>query len=200
METLKEKLIVAQKLSEKYLRMTHESIEALSSILICKEIEKNQFLLKEGEICEYLYFVDKGMLRQFYYKYGRDMTEHFAIENELSFNVESYLFQKPSKLMVETLEPSVVYCISNKALFALINKNAEVNTMYRLLLESLLIQYHQRLDALRLDLALERYIRFLKESPEIVQRAPLLHIASYLLMSPETLSRVRSSFINVKNP
>lgn len=121
------------------------------------------------------------------------MTENFAIENDICFDIESYLYQKPSKMMIETLEPTVVYCIPNEALFALINSCADINKMYRVMLESILVKKYHRIDSFRLDVAAERYKRFLKEYPGIVQRAPLLHIASYLLMSPETLSRVRGS-------
>jgi CRP-like cAMP-binding protein len=190
METIKEK-VVAQKLSEKYMRMSDGAVESLSSILVCKEIDKNQLLLKEGDICEHLYFVDKGLVRQFYYKYGRDMTENFAMENEICFNAESYLYRKPSIMMIEALEPTLLYCIPNKSLFSLINDCPDINKMYRLMLESLLMQSYRRIDSFRLELASERYKRFVKEMPSILQRAPLLHIASFLLMTPETLSRVR---------
>ncbi|GHT44392.1 cyclic nucleotide-binding protein [Bacteroidia bacterium] len=184
--------MIARKMGLKYAQVSNGAIDMLASILICKEVSKNQLLLRGGEICDRLYYVDAGLVRQFYYKQGRDITEHFACEDDLCLNAESYLLRKPTTLMIEALEPTVVYGIPYEPLRSLMDSNKEINRMYRLMLESILMQTYLRLDSFRLESASERYQRFLKESPGIVRRVPLLHIASYLLMSPETLSRVRA--------
>ena len=94
---------------------------------------------------------------------------------------------------MEALENTVLYVIPHDPLLALCAEDFEIEVMYRRLLENSLILSQRKADFLRFETANERYARLLKEHHEIVQRAPLSHIASYLLMTPETLSRVRAN-------
>ena len=107
--------------------------------------------------------------------------------------LESLLKQEPTRLMIEALENSVVYGLPHDELLELAAEHYEIEVMYRTLIENSLILSQQKADTLRFESANERYRRLLREHPEIIQRAPLSHIASYLLMTPETLSRVRSA-------
>jgi CRP-like cAMP-binding protein len=205
METvIEQEKIVARKIGLKYMHirnhslmssqllMTNNAIEKLASILVRREVEKNKLLLREGEILDRMYYVEKGMLRQFYYKHGRDLTENFISEDNMCVHVEGHLKKKSNNLLIESLEPGVLYEIPYFALLELMKNDREISSMYRTILECALIQSYRRIDALRLESASDRYRRLLHESPEIVMRVPLFHIASYLFMSQETLSRVRS--------
>ena len=122
-----------------------------------------------------------------------ELTEHFASEDNIFICIESFLRQRPANLLVEALENTVLYGIPHDPLLALCAEDYEIEVMYRRLLENSLILSQRKADFLRFETANERYARLLKEHPEIVQRAPLSHIASYLLMTPETLSRVRAN-------
>lgn len=182
---------IVQRLGEIASPLSANAEEKLASILIHTELKKNETLLREGEISDQMYFVQSGLIRQYYYKNGKDLTEHFACENNIFINIESYLLQEPTNLMIEALEPTVLYGIPYRQLSVLMDECPDIGVLYRRFMELILIGIQQKIDSFRFETANERYCRLLKERPEIVRRAPLVHIASYLLMSPETLSRVR---------
>lgn len=171
--------------------MNRSGISALAEVLEPMKFNKNDIVLNEGEVCRFLYFVDQGMVRQFYYKNGRELTEHFSYEGKFVFCIESFLTQNPSRILIEALEPTRLYGISYECLQNLIKKNLEIDRLYHHLLEHVAISGQQHADSQRFETASERYERLLRERPEIVLRAPMLYIASYLQMTPETLSRVR---------
>ena len=176
----------------RYPGMRPEARRQLESFLIRKEVSKGEFLLKEGQVSHHIVSVGKGMLRQFYYKNGKDVTEHFSYENCIIMCIESVLKKEPSRLMIEALEDSIVYLLPFDKLLLLTETSWEINLFYRKVLEYSLIVSQVKADSWRFETAHERYSRLLEMHPEIVKRAPLSHIASYLLMTPETLSRVRA--------
>ncbi|WP_373828225.1 Crp/Fnr family transcriptional regulator [Bacteroides heparinolyticus] len=178
--------------SSHYPGMTPEGRKLIEGILIRKEAEKGEILLKEGQISHNIVIVGKGMLRQFYYKNGKDLTEHFSYEGCIIICIESTLKQEPTRLMIEALEPSIVYLLPYNKLLMLTEMSWEVNMFYRKILEKSLITSQVKADSWRFETARERYNHLMANQPEVVKRAPLSHIASYLLMTPETLSRVRS--------
>ena len=154
-----------------------------------------EIMLQAGQIGHSLIFVGKGMLRQFYYKNGKDVTEHFSYEGSVVICIESIFKQEPTKLMIEALEPSIVYLLPYEQLMDLTKKSWEVNMLYRNMLEYSLILSQIKADSWRFETAKERYLRLMDKQPEIIKRAPLSCIASYLLMTPETLSRVRADIV-----
>lgn len=186
---------IVQRLAEIVSPLSDNAAERLASILIRTELKKNETLLREGEVSDQMYFVQNGLIRQYYYKNGRDLTEHFACENNIFINIESYLLQEPTYLMIEALEPTVLYGIPYGPLSKLTDEYMDINVLYRRYMELIIVGIQQKIDSFRFETANERYHRLLRERPEIVKRAPLVHIASYLLMSPETLSRVRAGIL-----
>lgn len=105
--------------SSHYPGMTPEGRKLIEGILIRKEAEKGEILLKEGQISHNIVIVGKGMLRQFYYKNGKDLTEHFSYEGCIIICIESTLKQEPTRLMIEALEPSIVYLLPYNKLLML---------------------------------------------------------------------------------
>lgn len=170
-------------------------IDALSKILVPFKYSKNDIVLPEGQVCRHMYFVDKGMVRQYYYKNGKDITEHFSYEGRIVICIESFLKQEPSRLIVEALENTVLYGIPYDELHTLTVRNQEIELLFRKIMEHALISSQVYADSQRFENATERYLRLLRTKPEILLRAPMLHIASYLQMSPETLSRVRAAHL-----
>lgn len=181
--------------NSRYPEMSMNAQKLLQDILIPKELNKGELLIKEGEISRHLVFVGKGMLRQFYYKNSKDITEHFSYEGCIMMCIESLFKQEPGRLIVEALEPSIVYLLPASKFHVLIEMSREINIFYQRVLEYSLITSQIKADSWRFETAKERYSRLFKAHPEVIKRAPLSHIASYLLMTPETLSRVRSGHL-----
>jgi CRP-like cAMP-binding protein len=183
---------IARELARKYSTMTHEELDTLESILVPKKYAKGEMILKEGEICESIYYIDKGLIRQFYYKNEKELTEHIGADGEIFMCIESLFKEEPTKLQVEALEPTIVYLIPKRELEHVALHNVNIQILYRKILEESLIISQVHADLLRFETAQNRYLRLCKMKPQVVLRAPLVYIASYLQMTPETLSRVRA--------
>ena len=186
---------VAREIARIYCRLSPSGIEALSELLVPFKYAKGDVVLPEGDICKHMYFVERGMVRQYYYKNGRDVTEHFSYEGRIVVCIESFLKQEPSRLIVEALENSHLFGIPYDELHELADQNKEIELLFRKIMEHALISSQIYADSQRFENATERYLRLLNTKPEILLRAPMLHIASYLQMSPETLSRVRAAHL-----
>lgn len=192
---MEDSLNVALELSRQTVSISKEALEKLASILVRTEIKKGQNFLNEGDVCKQIGFVQKGLVRQYYYKNKKEFTEHFSCEGDVFICIESFLRQVPSRLIVAALENTVIYGLPHDEVLALGAECYEIEVLYRGLLENSLILSQVKMDMFRMETANERYNRLLREQPEIVKRAPLSHIASYLLMTPETLSRVRANIV-----
>lgn len=186
---------VAREIARIYCKLTPAGIDALAGMLVPFKYAKGDVIMPEGHVCQYMYFVSRGMVRQYYYKNSKDVTEHFSYEGRIVICIESFLKQEPSRLIVEALEPSVLFGIPYDKLQQRSEENREIELLFRKILEHALISSQIYADSQRFENATERYQRLLSSKPEILLRAPMVHIASYLQMSPETLSRVRSAHL-----
>lgn len=173
--------------------LSREQIHELADILICRKFKKGERILDEGDVCRSMLYLEKGLTRQFYFKYDKDLTEHIAYEGGVVICLESYLKEEPTRLMIEALEPTIAWDIPKDKIEQLALKDAEIGVWYRKLFEGSLIESQVKADTLRFEPAHERYNKLLQLHPEILKRAPLVYIASLLQMTPETLSRVRSA-------
>lgn len=190
---MQDKIKIAKKISLKYKHpLSPQDLESFASILEHKELSKGELFLNNSQVSKYIQYVDKGLVRQFYYKNGRDVTEHFTCENNVAVCIESFFRQEPTRLLIEALETTVLYCIPYSEIEILAYHKPEISILYRRFLEATLILSQQKADSWRFETVRERYERFMKEYPQAAKRAPIAHIASYLLMTPESLSRVRS--------
>ncbi len=176
--------------------LSREQIHELADILVCRKFKKGERILDEGEVCRSMLYLEKGLTRQFYFKYDKDLTEHIAYEGGVVICLESYLKEEPTRLMIEALEPTIAWDIPKDKIEQLALKDAEIGVWYRKLFEASLIESQVKADTLRFEPAHERYNKLLQLHPEILKRAPLVYIASLLQMTPETLSRVRSASLN----
>lgn len=173
--------------------LSREQIHELADILVCRKFKKGERILDEGEVCRSMLYLEKGLTRQFYFKYDKDLTEHIAYEGGVVICLESYLKEEPTRLMIEALEPTIAWDIPKDKIEQLALKDAEIGVWYRKLFEASLIESQVKADTLRFEPVHERYNKLLQLHPEILKRAPLVYIASLLQMTPETLSRVRSA-------
>lgn len=184
---------VARELARRYSTMTHDELDMLESILVPMRFAKNEMILKEDEVCTNIYWVVRGLVRQFYFKNDKEVTEYMASENTIVMCIESLFREQPTKLQIKTLEPTVVIALPKADLEAVAMKSVNIQILYRKILEESLILSQHHADMLRFESAQDRYQRLVKDQPQLVLRAPLVYIASYLQMTPETLSRVRTA-------
>ena len=117
--------------STRHCRLSREQLHCLADVLECKKYKKGERILDENEVCTCLRYIEKGMTRQFYFKYNKDLTEHIAYEGGIVICLESYLKSEPSRLMIETLENSVIWEIPKTAVEKLSLADAEIGVWYR---------------------------------------------------------------------
>ena len=184
---------VARELARRYSTMTHEELDVLESILVPMKFQKGEIFLKEGDVCKCIYWVVKGLVRQYYIKNGKELTEYMAVENSIFMSIESLFKEQPSHQMIHALEPTIIFALPKAKLEREAVKNTNIQMLYRKILEESLILSQVHADMLRFESAQERYAKLVKRTPQLVLRAPLVYIASYLQMTPETLSRVRNA-------
>ena len=186
---------IARELARKYSTMTYDELDVLESLLVPIKYGKGEKILQEGEVCRNISYIEKGLVRQFYFKNGKEVTEHLGVDHSIFMCIESLFKEEPTRLQVEALEPTLVYALPKAKLEAAAMRNVNIQMLYRKILEESLIQSQIHADLVRFESAPNRYKRLCDLSPQVLLRAPLTYIANYLQMTPETLSRIRSGVL-----
>ncbi|MBD2754963.1 Crp/Fnr family transcriptional regulator [Spirosoma validum] len=168
------------------------SQSALAAVLKRLELEKGHVLVRQNTVCQWVYFIEKGLTRTYYYKDGKDVTDWLSAEGQFAVSISSFMTQQPDRRIVELLEPSVLWAISHTDLENLYQQHHDIERLGRLLASHGLLLVQQRFDELHFATALERYRNLMALNPTLIQRVPLGMIASYLGMTAETLSRMRA--------
>jgi len=178
----------------KYIQLTEEELAFFHSLLKHRKVRKKNFLLQEGEICDFEAFVLKGCIRSYYLdKDGIETILLFAVEEWWVSDLTSFSEQKPSNLFIETLEDCELLSIDFKNKSRLFEKLPAFERMFRLMVQRSLGVLQQRFYASISQTAEERYIQFMEKYPLVAQRVPQHQIARYIGVSPEFLSKVRST-------
>jgi CRP-like cAMP-binding protein len=172
--------------------------ERLISLLRVDTFPKKTLLLKEGQICNYIYFIEKGFVRSFILKDDQEITSWFMKENDVFISVDSFFNRQPGQEYIETIEESTLCYIHYDELQKMYRDFIEFNVVGRVLTEKYYVLCEERLQSMRKQKSEERYQFLLSYHPQILQRAPLKYVASYLGISIETLSRIRSKKIKSK--
>jgi CRP-like cAMP-binding protein len=160
--------------------------------LEAKSIKKKTNILKAGSISKELYFIISGCMRLFYVKEGKDISAYFFTENMFAGAYDSYISQQPSRHAIEALEDCQVLTISYKGLQQLFVEFPKMNEFIRKVLEGRFIALHQVFTSQILDSPEERYLNLLKERPDLLKRIPQHQIATFLGITPVSLSRIRN--------
>ena len=182
---------IAREIARRYVTLSKDALDKFAEILVPLKFKRGETPVKEGDVCDSPYYIEKGLTRQYYVKNGKEVTEHLEYEGGIVMCIESFFLQEPSRLVIETLEPSKIYAIPYNKLQELTRTSYEFCQLMFSFLEHSLILSQRKADTLRFESAKERYLRTLNDHPDLVRRAPLHYLASYLQMTPETLSRVR---------
>lgn len=184
---------IARELARRFSTMAHSELDVLESIIVPMKFIKGQKILEAGDVCDNIYYLHQGLIRQYYIKNEKEMTSHIGVDGSMIISVESLFRETPSQETIEALEPCYIYALPKRRLEEIALHNQNIQILYRKILEEALIESQVHADLVRFESAQDRYRRICKQMPKVVLRAPLVFIASYLQMTPETLSRVRSS-------
>lgn len=155
-------------------------------------VPSKAILLEEGKIAEKLYLIRKGCLRLFFYNKGKDITFQFFFEGDFVASFDSLYKRTPSLFYLESIEPTELTAIRREDFYNQINNNLSLRQLYE---EKLIDRFHayQQLFLSRIkNTPQQRYEELLKEYPNIIQRVPQHYIASYLGITPVSLSRIRN--------
>ena len=184
---------IARELARRYSTMAHDELDILERILVPMKFARGEKVVESGDVSDAIYYVERGMVREFYFKNNKSVTEYLAADGTIVMSIESLFREEPSKLVIEALEPTLVYALPKKRLEEVALHNVNIQILYRKILEESLIISQRRADLLRFESAKDRYLKLCKLNPKVIMKAPLVYVASYLQMTPETLSRVRSA-------
>ncbi len=176
----------------KQVPLTDEEFNICTKFFISKKLKKHQFLLNEGDVFRYIGFVNSGCLRE--YKIDSKGGEHilqFAIEDWWVSDLNSFLSGLPANYNIDTLQNSEVLLLERSARDELLENCPKMERFFRLLIEANHVAKQQRIvDSLSAS-AEERYLKFIKTYPQLLEQVPQNQIASYLGITPQSLSRIR---------
>lgn len=177
----------------RYITLTAAELDFFHSLLKLKKIKKKNFLLQEGEVCNFEAFIVKGCTRTYYIdQEGSETILLFAVEGWWVSDIGSFSEQKPSSQFIETVEDCELLTIDFKSKALLFEKIPAFEKLFRLLVQRSLSVLQQRFYASISQTAEERYRDFIERYPNMPQRIPQHQIARYIGVSPEFLSKVKS--------
>ena len=172
-------------------QLSTQSISELTAMCKNFNFPKGHFLVKTGQVSQYLYFVKKGIGKVYYLKDGKELIDWISDEGNLLTSVTSFLTNQPSKHVVQLMEDSELIGISYSDLEKLFAKYHDMERLGRQLSIMALVQTQERINSMQFESAKDRYNNFLLRFPNCINRISLGDLASYLGMTQVTLSRVR---------
>jgi CRP-like cAMP-binding protein len=176
--------------------LSARELEYFNSILEYKFIPKKTMLLQAGDVCNFEAYVIKGCIREYYIdNKGAEVTLQFAVEDWWVSDITSFQDQKVSNMNIETLENCELLMLSRESKERLLAEVPKLERMFRLMIQRHLSVIQSRLFKTITHTGMEKYVEFIKRYPTIPQRVPQHYIASYLGMSPEFLSKLRSRLL-----
>lgn len=181
-----------QKLKQFIETLDEQTLGAVEDLSVEKTFKKGDLLLKQGEICKFSFTIIDGVARKFYNGEKKEITTEFYFADDLALSFNSYLLQKPSEELIECVTDLQVKCISRDNFEQLKQSFPKLVTFDLLFTELYASWLEERLFDFNVLSATERYKKLICKSPKYFQQIKLTHIASYLGISLETLSRIRS--------
>jgi CRP-like cAMP-binding protein len=163
------------------------------------EIPAKTTLLEEGEISKKLFVIEKGCIRVWFNNNGKDLTTQFFFENQSVASIESFMKKIPSPVVVETIEPTIVWWIHKNDLDKILDEIKEIPELRERLINMLFertFDYMKYFVSFIKDSPTQRYLHLIKERPQIIQRVPQHYIASYLGVTTVHLSRIKSKLLH----
>lgn len=181
----------------RFLSLSELEWTAFADKLLLKTFEKGEYLIRQGQVENYIYFINKGATRNYFLKDGKEFTVDFQFQGDFVTAYFSFITREPSSIFIELLEDTEVVVISHKILNQFYNEYHNGEKIGRLMAEA---QYVKRLRKEMEFLsytAEERYVRLMEKNPQLIQHISVKHLSSYLGIQPESLSRIRK--LHVRN-
>lgn len=166
--------------------------DKFGSIFIERKIATKTVLLNAGQIANYVHFIKKGCIRQWFNKDGKDITFQFFIEGQAVASIESLITKQPSMFTIESIEPSTIISISKDDFEQIQQLYPHLKEEFQQMMFHRFRNYTQLFLSRIKDTPKERYENLLKDQPEIIKRIPQHYIASFLGITPVSLSRIRN--------
>ncbi len=178
------------KFFEQYGRLSEKCMDDLISSFKSEKIKKGEFLLIQGEICDKISFVKEGCLRLYYMANDVETTVWFSFENNSAIELSSFFSESPSEYYIEAVEESEILSIHKSDLTSLYERHPELQRIIRIFWEDVILNLLKRYTALQKDSAEKRYLDLMSQ-PHYLQRIPQKYLASYIGVTPTSLSRIR---------
>lgn len=180
-----------------YQPVSEAATQALAAILTPLAYPKNHFLHRAGDTCHHVYFIVTGLARIFYYRDGKDITNHFVCERDIVAAMDSLYSGTPSFYSIELLEDCTLIAIRYQTFEALYSEFRELESIDRLLAIECYLKENERNRSFQMHTAKERYVRLTETHPDLLHRVNLGHIASYIGVTQVQLSRIRAELITL---
>ena len=174
-------------------RLSENEISSLNTLFEQKTFLKGEIILQKGEICNQIYYIEKGILKTYFINNeDKEAINGIAIENNFCTSISSFIHQKPSHETIMALQTSLVYSINYSNFKLLIEKFPVYKELYISILEDYLHFMTWRLESVMVLDAKQRYHTFMKMYPKLFHKISNKELAEYIAISPETLSRIKS--------
>jgi CRP-like cAMP-binding protein len=181
---------------EKYVCLSDTDISVIEQLFIKKELKKHECFLKAGEICKDFAFIEQGLVRHYINNDGKENTFYFSAENDFVCDYGSFINKAASNKTIEALENTTIYSISYDNMQEFYGKVSTGERFGRLFIEDVFTKAVKHIISIHTDNAEQRYLNFLHLYKHIQQRIPQYYIASFVGVTPQSLSRVRRQLVN----
>jgi len=175
----------------RYADLTNEELNLILPRIEVREVPKRHLLVQTGEQEQYLNLVSKGVLRKYFFKGREEIITQLAKEGDLISSSVSFLSGQPSQYAIEALEPTIVYSLSRENLEQLYALSPRIERLGRIVITDLYLQKEKwEQDHIQFDIR-QRFVNFVHNNADLIQRVPQKYIASYLNIKPEPFSRLK---------
>ncbi len=178
----------------KYVRLLVPELEDITNKFKSKTVKKNNFLLRQGDTCKDLVFVQKGCLRLYYLKDDIEVSVWFAFEQSSAIEIYSFISENPSNYFLQAIEDSEVLYLPKTELNKLYQQQPKMQEMMRNFWEDVILNLINRFTSLQTDSAEKRYLDLLRK-PDYLATIPQKYLASFIGVTPTSLSRIRKQII-----
>jgi CRP-like cAMP-binding protein len=186
-----------KKFITKYVSLSEDELEDIASKFNPKAVQKNDYLLKQGNTCKDLVFVQKGCLRLYYIKDDIEVSVWFAFPQSSAIEIYSFISENPSNYFLQAIEDSEVLYLPRTQLNKLYQSQPKMQEMMRNFWEDVILNLVDRFTALQTDSAEKRYLDLL-DKPDYLEKIPQKYLASFIGVTPTSLSRIRKQIISLR--